>query len=297
VFAAALLLELVFATLRYGQVNLVLLAMVLVDLWRPQGRLPRGVLIGLAAAVKLTPGIFIVYLLLTRRMKEALVASTAFVMATLLALAIAPGSSWRYWTGVIFNLNRVGVVRDARNQSLYGTLARLIGGAQHAHWPWLATALATACLGLGVAALLSRRGHELWAVCACGTTGVLISPISWDHHWVWAVPCLVALGCSAWRRRVWALAVAASAWRAVFFLAPFWWVMPQTLRWRRSHTLVVLAMPSTLATARRLSLVSVLANSYVLAGAGLLAGLSLWMIAERASRRSRADLATRRAPT
>ena len=202
VFAAALLLEPVFGTLRYGQVNLVLLAMVLVDLWRPQGRLPRGVLIGLAAAVKLTPGIFIVYLLLTRRMKEALVASTAFVMATLLALAIAPGSSWRYWTGIIFNLNRVGVVRDARNQSLYGTLARLIGGAQHAHWPWLATALATACLGLGVAALLSRRGHELWAVCACGTTGVLISPISWDHHWVWAVPCLVALGWSAWRRRV-----------------------------------------------------------------------------------------------
>ena len=297
VFAAALLLEPVQGTLHYGQVNLVLLALVLVDLWRPQGRLPRGVLIGLAAAVKLTPGIFIVYFLLTRRVKEALVASATFVIAALFALAFTPHASRLYWTSLIFKLNRVGVVRDARNQSLYGALARLQGSAHHAHGLWFVAALAAACLGLGVAALLSRRGHELWGVCACGITGVLISPISWDHHWVWAVPCLVALGLSAWRSRSWALAVATIAWWTVFFLAPFWWVMPEPLLWRQSHTLVVVAMSTTLATAHRLSLVSVLANSYVLAGIVLLGGLSVWMAVVRASPPSRADPSPPHGPT
>jgi alpha-1,2-mannosyltransferase len=297
VFAAALLLEPVGGTLRYGQVNLVLLALVLVDVSGKHGRLPQGILIGLAMAIKLTPGIFIVYFLVTRRFKAAVTATVTFLAASAVAFLVLPHSSLRYWTGLIFKFNRIGVVRDARNQSLYGVLARLQGGAHHAHLLWIVLALLAACLGLALAALLSRRGHELWGACACGLTGVLVSPISWDHHWVWVVPALVALGWAAWRRRSWPLAVAAAAWWAVFFLSPIWWVMPQTLLWRRQHTVFVWVLPHALDTSRRLSLVTVFANSYVLAGMLLLAGLAVWALGVETRALSAADVAPPRAPT
>ena len=36
-----------------------------------------------------------------------------------------------------------------------------------------------------------------WLTCAL--TGLLVSPISWDHHWVWIVPALALLADAAVR--------------------------------------------------------------------------------------------------
>jgi alpha-1,2-mannosyltransferase len=44
---------------------------------------------------------------------------------------------------------------------------------------------------------------------------LLASPVSWSHHWVWAVPVALVL----WEHRRWA----AVAWTAVFVTRPILW--------------------------------------------------------------------------
>ena len=215
--AAAIVLEPVYHTLYLGQVNLFLMVLVLADLWRVSRGRPAGVGIGIAAAVKLVPGIFIVLLLLTRRTRDAAIAAGTFVGCGLIGYLVNPSASKLYWTRLVFDTKRVsdGYIS---NQSLYAAVLRIFGGPSHAGTWFLLVALVIGGAALAVAAVLGRRGDWLGAAAVTGVTGLVVSPISWTHHWVWVLPALVVLMRGGTRARM-----AAACAYLVFALAPMWW--------------------------------------------------------------------------
>jgi Glycosyltransferase family 87 len=217
VVAAAMALDPVWETLFLGQINLILLALILTDIWlvsRGSPGLAVGAGVGLAAAIKLTPAIFIVFFLLAGRTRAAAVAAGTFVLCGLAGFAVAPHASTLYWEHLSHDTSRVGAPYIS-NQSPYAAAIRIAGGQGHIGWWWIAVSLAFAVIGLAVATVLVRRGDWLAATAVTGTTGLLISPISWAHHWVWVLPALALLLRAGYR-------VAAAAGYLLFSVAPFW---------------------------------------------------------------------------
>jgi len=190
--AVSLWLEPVAMTLFFGQINLVLLVLVVGDLALPDRARGKGIGIGLAAAVKLTPLIFIAYLLLTRRVRAAAVSALTFAATIGLGFALLPHASAVYWGGQFEQPGSTPF--HLLNQSLYGVILRLTHAGHHAHAYWLAAALVTGLVGLGTAVAASRRGHELLGLVTCAATGLLISPVSWSHHYVYVIPALALAG-------------------------------------------------------------------------------------------------------
>jgi alpha-1,2-mannosyltransferase len=180
--AASLWLEPVAMTLFFGQINLVLLALVVGDLALPDRTRGKGIGIGLAAAVKLTPLIFIAYLLFTRRVRAAAVSALTFAATIGLGFALLPHASAVFWGGQFEQPGSTPF--HLLNQSLYGAILRLTHAGHQAHAYWLAAALVTALVGLGTAVVASRRGHELLGVVTCAATGLLVSPVSWSPRTV-----------------------------------------------------------------------------------------------------------------
>jgi Glycosyltransferase family 87 len=209
-------LEPMYHTFFLGQVNLILLALILTDIWRVvQGR-PAGVLIGIAAAIKLTPLIFVALLLSAGRTRAGLTAALTFASCGLLGYVVAPGDSRIYWQHRLFtNTGRFGA-QYISNQSPYATALRLSGGAPVGHWFVVIPAL-LGVAGLGIAVVLARAGNWLGATATTGTTGLLVSPISWTHHWVWILPALVILLPGGRRSRI-----AAACTYLLFVAAPMW---------------------------------------------------------------------------
>lgn len=196
-----MLLEPVRTTVWYGQINVFLMLLILADLLRrmPVGSddvtQPRlsGVATGFAAGIKLTPLIFIFYLVLLRRWRTALGVVGGFVGTIAVGFFVLPAESWKFWTQTMFDSNRVGVPQTSGNQSARGALANLIGSDSPNVVLWLAIALAAVALGMYAAVLAHRHGQELLALSLVGMTSCVVSPMSWGHHWVWFVP-LVVLG-------------------------------------------------------------------------------------------------------
>jgi alpha-1,2-mannosyltransferase len=179
-------------TLGLGQVNLLLMLLIVADLRLPDKAWIKGVGIGLAAGFKLTPLIFIPYLLLTRRFRAAAVAMATFAATIVVSLVVLPGQSRLFWfDGLLLKPGRTGNVAYVGNQSLNGAITRLLGSTSAASPYWLAASLAVAAAGLLIATWWARRGREMIGILVCALTGLLISPISWAHHWVWAAPALV----------------------------------------------------------------------------------------------------------
>jgi alpha-1,2-mannosyltransferase len=211
-----LALEPVWKTLFLGQINLILLALVVVDvLARPRWS---GVLVGIAAAVKLTPLIFVAHLFVVGRWRDGLRALGTFVALQVLMFALVPGDAVNYWTHAAFDPDRVGGVHWIFNQSLNGLFHR---AAHDAPWSTKAALLVAALLAVPAGWLvwrLHRRGEDLAALLVTAFLGLLASPVSWSHHWVWAVP-LVALLVSK-RRWVWAALVAVLFASCVVMLVP-----------------------------------------------------------------------------
>jgi alpha-1,2-mannosyltransferase len=215
--AVGLWLEPVAETLVFGQVNMLLLALVVGDLALPDRFRGKGIGIGLAAAVKLTPLIFIPYLLFSRRIRAAVVATLTFGATVALGYALLPAASAAFWHS---QLTTYDAQFHMLNQSLSGAVVRLTDNGPQAHAYWLAAAIVTGVVGLGAATLASRRGHELLGLVTCGATGLLISPVSWSHHYVYVVPAL-ALACSGPQRRSYRVAGA-----AVIIALFGYWPMP-----------------------------------------------------------------------
>ena len=153
-----------------------------------------GLGIGIAAGVKLTPLIFIPYLLLIRRYRQAATATAVFAATAALGYALLPRDSSTYWAhGLFLKANRIVFLGTRGNQSLRGVLTRLAGSVSEGTVPWIAAAIVIAIAGLVAAALLYRARQPVPAMLACALTGLLVSPLSWDHHWVWVAPGIALL--------------------------------------------------------------------------------------------------------
>ena len=233
VVGVAFWLEPVQRTLYLGQVELVQMAIIVWDLCQPDRRWWKGAATGILAGIKLVPLIFIVYLLITRRFRQAATAAAAFAATVIAGFALLPGPSVQWWLhGSFLEAGRTGFVGGMVNQSLRGTITRLAGSVASGQPLWLGAALATGMLGLAAAALLHRAGYTFAGLTVCALTALLISPISWDHHWVWVVPGLTVLIDAAVRARSWirvAWLAAAAAVVVTFGAWPRFWSGGTTL--------------------------------------------------------------------
>lgn len=203
-------------TVNFGQVNMLLVFLVVADLIvlvydrspASPGSPARGwggVGIGLATAIKLTPGVFILYLLLARKFRAAAVSIATAGGATIVAALVAPHASRIFWTDAVFDTDRVGSLSYISNQSLEGFTARL----DPAHpntvvWGVLVLA-ALAAWGWQLRRAL-RLGDDLAGLALTGVLGCLISPVTWVHHLVWLLPAMLLLASrallAAGRRRI-----------------------------------------------------------------------------------------------
>ncbi|MFL6238965.1 MAG: glycosyltransferase 87 family protein [Actinomycetes bacterium] len=223
-------------SIRFGQVDIALVALCLLDCVVRRPRWPRGMLIGLAAAVKLTPAVFVPYLWFTGRRKAALVAAATTVALTVVAALITPMNSRDYWGNALFDSNRLGTNSSTSNQSLRGMLLRspLPGGARTAV---LAVCLvAVAIVGFRRARTLSARGDEVAAVAVVGLLAVALSPVSWIHHLAWIV---LVLGVLAGDLRSWRQAVPTAA-VGIFYGFPLPWIGAHLLK---THYPLALGVP------------------------------------------------------
>ncbi|MFD0143276.1 MULTISPECIES: glycosyltransferase 87 family protein [unclassified Streptomyces] len=224
--------EPVWTTLRYGQINLLIAVAVLWDFTRREGNRWAGVGIGLATAVKLTPGLFVVFLLVAgvlqwrreRRwnqwLRTAATATGVFLGTTLASALVLPYDSRRFWTETLFETGRVGFAEETANQSLRGVLARLMHTDDPGLW-WLVVAVLFGGAAMTLAVRSALRGDKALAVVVCAITALMVSPISWSHHWVWCVPLLVLL---VDRRDQVRPRWAAGAVALVFASFALWWV-------------------------------------------------------------------------
>ncbi|HVT69001.1 MAG TPA: glycosyltransferase 87 family protein [Trebonia sp.] len=195
-------LQPVIRTIYLGQVNLLLTAMIMWDLCQPRtttsGR-PRwwkGIATGVAAGVKLVPLIFVPYLLLTRRFREAVATVAGFAATVVIGFAVLPHDSSTWWLHGMFlsDGNRTGFRGWAGTQSLRAVITRLAGSIAGGQDPWLAAAVVALALGMLAACLLDRAGYPVPALLATALTGLLVSPVSWDHHWVWIALAVAVAG-------------------------------------------------------------------------------------------------------
>jgi len=187
--AAAPWCEPVMSSNDFGQINLAILCLVLWDLGLPEGSRWRGVGIGVATALKVTPAIFIVYLVVTGRFRAAAGAVGTLIATLAVSAVLAPSSTWGYWTHHVLEPSRVGRLENSVNQSVRGWIVR----ATHSLEPSAVTTAATvlvAAVGLASAVYVYRHVGDEWGVLVVALTGLLVSPISWSHHWVWCVPLL-----------------------------------------------------------------------------------------------------------
>ncbi|MFJ8958079.1 glycosyltransferase 87 family protein [Lentzea sp. NPDC102401] len=184
--ALCLLLEPLRGGLDLGQVNMILIGLVAADCLLPRTPWPRGLLVGLAAAIKLTPAIFVLFFLSRGRWRPALTAVATFTACGALAWALAPGQSKQFWFHAMLDPERVGGLSYSANQSLRGLLFRL--GAPEPMW----FVAAAAVFALTIV-MLPRLRDDLTALVAVAAAGLLISPVSWSHHWVWIAPALLLL--------------------------------------------------------------------------------------------------------
>lgn len=301
--AVALWLEPVYMTMNFGQINLILLALIIVDLALPDSSPWKGIGIGIAGGVKLTPLIFIPYLLATRRVRAGLVGLLSFAATVGIGFAVLPAASLDYWGG---RFTQPGDLPNrVQNQSINGMMLRLIPGSTAAHAAWLALAIVVVVAGLATAVAASRRGLELLGIMLCAVTGLLDSPISWSHHWVWVVPALALMAAGARRGgaagqtpavrpRDWAgRGLGAGAILAVFAM----WPAPVGRLGRATHLLLPigslrLAINDTGHGYLGHAWYFLLHNLYVVAGLAAIAGAAAYLWATRA----RASLARPPAP-
>ncbi|WP_019633603.1 glycosyltransferase 87 family protein [Actinomadura atramentaria] len=284
--------------MRFGQVGFVLMALCLADCAARSPRWPRGLLVGLAIAIKLVPGVFLIWFWISGRREAAGNALLTALAAWMGAFALLPSDSRDYWFGAFLQGgDRTGAVNGTTNQSLNGMLAHVIPDGPVRSLLWLVLVLAVAWIGFRLAYRATRTADALagtaggpWSgtdltraadrsagpdaysallagIAITGLLSVLLSPIGWMHHLVWVIAVLGALvGDGRDLRRC---VVAAVVW--LYYLFP--------LPWRgaalsgRDHALAV-------RVAGR-----VLQDAFGLGALALLAVLGVWLVRRlRASR-------------
>jgi alpha-1,2-mannosyltransferase len=160
---------------------------------------PRGVLVGLTGAIKLTPLAFVTFFLVRRERRAALTAIATFALASAAGAIVFPGDSWDYWTSTVRDTDRVGNLSYAGNQSIRGVIERLDVHGAVGTALWIAAALAVGLLALWVAFRLRNRGDDHLALLVIGAAALVDAPVSWTHHWLLAGLALALAAASAHR--------------------------------------------------------------------------------------------------
>ena len=207
-------------TFLLGQVNIFLALIVVADMTLDLP-IPRGILVGLAAAIKLTPLILVPYLFLTRQGRAGVRAIASFAVAALLALAVNASTSLAYWTHYIRDPQRAGMLSWIGNQGVLGALERMVGHTVTTPTTFVIV-LSVGTVGLVVAAGAYRRSSPVLGFLVVEATESLANPVSWSHHFIWVVLLVAWLALAPDRPRYgeWcALAVS-----VLFWAAPVWWV-------------------------------------------------------------------------
>ncbi len=222
---ASLLLEPVWQTIQFGQINLLLTAMVLLDLIRPQNARWRGFWVGVTIGIKLTPLPFLAFLLVTKQWRAFRNAILGLLATMAIGFAVVPNQSWEYWTVVVRNANRVGGLAYTANQSFMGFLSRLGDDAGWIQPVWFVLSAVFGLLVLWLARRYWLADERVTAISVMALAVLYASPVSWSHHWVWIIPLGISLIRAVdrqWGRRP--AIVTAVLWYGLFVLRSIWWV-------------------------------------------------------------------------
>lgn len=222
----AALTEPVAETVRFGQVNLILAAaLVLLDLLvlMPRRSRAAGLLVAIAICIKLTPAVFLLLPLVRREWRILARTAAASAVLTIVPALVMPASWLDFWTRAVWSPERVGGVEFLSNQSIKGAVWRAAGPGG---FP-VVTALLVVTVVLITLVAVQRAGERdaIGTVLLVALCGLLISPISWIHHWVWTVPLvlwLVSHRDAGTGRRPAVLLTLAAAWLVVLLTRVVW---------------------------------------------------------------------------
>lgn len=220
VSCTVLFLEPIQANFDFGQINVVLMTLVIADCVPRRTAWPRGLLLGLAIALKLTPAVFLLYFLLRRDTRALLVSAASVVALTLLGFALTWRDSWEYWTETVRNTDRIGTATLNTNQNIAGTLARFGLGEDLRFVLWVVACFAVLGLTVWAARRALRAGEPVLALVCVAMFGLVVSPVSWSHHWVWSLPTVLVTAVVAYRHRHRPLGVAAGMGFALMTWSP-----------------------------------------------------------------------------
>lgn len=213
-------LEPIQANFHFGQINVVLMTLVIADCVPRRTPWPRGLLLGIAIALKLTPAVFLVYFVLRRDIRAALITLASFAAATGLGFALAWRDSLEYWTSTVAHTDRIGNATLNTNQNAAGALARL-GLDPSTHFVmWTVSCLLVLALTVWAVRRVLAAGESTLAVLCVAMFGLVVSPVSWSHHWVWALPTVIVTAVLGYRYRSAALAGVSAAGTALMVWTP-----------------------------------------------------------------------------
>ena len=264
----ALIMEPISSTFLHGQINLLLMGLVATDALGPKTRLPRGVLAGIAAAIKLTPAVFLLYFVARRQWRVAATMIASFGVATLLSFLLATRDSKDYCTVTVLDPARIGDLGYAGNQSIRGALHRL-GLNHHLEvYLWFALSMVVIALAYRGARRFLAGGNAAGALAVVAACQLLISPVSWSHHWVWIAPMLLPFAVQVVRDKSRLKMVALALLTVVFLMGPLL-LFPvdhgRELRWGwwenvigDAYTLITLSFVAWAAMFRRVAAAAVI---------------------------------------
>ncbi|BBZ08678.1 polyprenol-phosphate-mannose-dependent alpha-(1-2)-phosphatidylinositol pentamannoside mannosyltransferase [Mycolicibacterium doricum] len=198
--AIGIWLEPLRSTFDYGQVNVLLVLAVLAAVhscrwwWS-------GLLVGLAAGVKLTPAVSGLYFLGAGRWKAAVFSAVVFAGTVAVSVAVVGQQARYYFTELLGDADRVGPIGTSFNQSWRGGISRIVGHDAGYGPVVVAAIIATALLALLAWRAVGGSTDRLGAVVIVQLFGLLLSPISWTHHWVWVLPLMIWLWHGPLRQR------------------------------------------------------------------------------------------------
>ncbi|WP_194825717.1 glycosyltransferase 87 family protein [Nocardia sp. XZ_19_231] len=220
-------LEPVRQTFNFGQINLILMAAVTIDILVRKPFWPRGMLIGIAVSIKLIPAGYLLYFLLRRDWKAAATMVASAAAAVGVGFLLFPKDSVEYWFHTVSDTGRIGTPYFAGNQSIKGTLFRLGMDESLATGLWLGLSALTIALASVWMYRLIGAGNDVGALLVNAAAVLLVSPVSWSHHWVWVAPALVVAVSLAVRRRSRAFTTVVILFTLMFIVGPQW-VLPHS---------------------------------------------------------------------
>ncbi|MGY1945156.1 glycosyltransferase 87 family protein [Nocardia asiatica] len=218
-------IEAVRGSLWQGQINLLLIAVLVWDLTRPPSARLRGFSIGVVTGIKLTAIVFLPYLLLTRQWRATATAIATGLVTAAVAWLILPSDTQDFWRDAAGDVDRIGPVTHPGNQSINGVLSNLWAPQPAPNWLWPACVAGAACLGYAAAVTAHRTDRSLLGMVVVGLIGCAVPPLAWGHHWVWLLPLLIILlhhTARAHRHRILWIATAAVTFAAASMWLTSW---------------------------------------------------------------------------